>query len=229
MNINEEIQKATDAFISEKLPGLVAEKVGKMVDGILCDVFEKWGKTAKAIKEKIEQQLDINLQEFDLVDYNHLVSKAVNDRLVGIINEQSIDPINKLIENAVGFISKKEWTLSEINEMVLSEAREYHSWENSGRISFYVEENYDNKWHTVNIDLDENKNAEECAIEFLINENGSIFCFKMKDHWNRKDVPTPAMVTRLSNFEQKIFRLYAAQVKVKVDETEFENYWYNHD
>lgn len=121
MNLNEQIQEATDKFITENLPELVSVKVSKMIDGILEDVFRSYGNVSKSIKEKIEENLDINLQKFDVVDYNHLVSKAINDHLLHHVN---IQPIIDLCQDAIGFVNKKTITISEIANMFKQSAME---------------------------------------------------------------------------------------------------------
>lgn len=228
MNINEEIQKATDSFIESKLPDLVSQKVGKMIDDVLSQTFSNYSDVAKSIKTKIEQNLDINLQKFDLIDYNHLVSKAITDRLSQIVNEQSIVPIMKMVESSVGYLEKKKWKLSEIHEMVIEDARSDSS-ESEGKISFHVEQNEKHEWYNVSIDIEENKSPNECGIEFCLGREGSIFLFKSRSHWSNKGRITPIKLTQLSNLEHKIFRLYSAQVKIEVDEVDFYNDWSNID
>lgn len=227
MDINVEIQKATDKFIEEKLPAMVAEKVTKMVDSILDDVFRSYSDVGKQIKEKIEKQLNVNLQKYDLVDYNHFIAKAINERLIGLINEGSIKPIMELVESTVGFIEKKTIKLSEIHQMFIESSMEENDQEPEGEISFHAIKNEEHGWTTVSVDIEENIDAKDCALEFLINKNrGSIFCFRTKSHWSKKSALTPSKVTQLSNLEHKIFRLYSAQVKVEIDDNwYFENSW----
>lgn len=226
MNINEEIQKATDNFIAEKLPQLIQEKVGKMLDDILSDTFKSWSNIGKQIKDKIEENLDVNLQEYDLIDYNALISKSINDRLVGIINENSIQPINELVNETVGFLKKKNFKLSEIHELVINSSMQEYEEETESEISFFAERNDKHKWITVSIDTDKDVSQEDCSLTFLINESsGRIFSFKTKSYWSKKSNLTPSKVTQMSNLEHKIFRLYSAQAKIEIDTLDFDNYW----
>lgn len=226
MDINLEIQKATDKFIEEKLPELVAQKVTKMVDEILGDVFRSYSDVGKQIKEKIEKQLNVNLQEYDLVDYNHFVSKAINDRLIGIINEGSIKPIMQLVEDTVGFLERKTIKISEIHQMIIDSSMEENDQEPEGEISFHAIKNEEHGWTVVSIDTEPNVTPKDCALEFLISEErGNIFCFRTTSHWSKKGNLTPSKVTQMSNLEHKIFRLYSAQVKVEIDENWLDNSW----
>jgi len=229
MELNKEIQKATDKFIEEKLPTMVEEKVSKMVDGILDDVFRSYSGTAKQIKAKIEEKLDINLQKFDIVDYNALISKAISEKLVGIVNEGSIAPIMEMVKSVVGFIEKKEIKLSEIHQMFIDASMEYDETEFEGAITFIVEENEEHGWHDVYIDSDGDTDKNDCDISFTIHKNGQFYSFRA-NHWRSKmDKITPAKVTQLNALEHKIYRLYSAQVKIIIDETSFDNEWNRHN
>ncbi len=228
MNINEEIQKATDKFIEEKLPEMVSQKVTKMVDEILNDVFRSYSDVGKQIKEKIEKQLNVNLQEFDLIDYNHFVSKAINERLIGLMNENCIKPIMKLVEGTVGFIEKKEIKLTEIHQMFIDASMQDNDQEGEGDISFFATKNEQYGWTTVSIDTDGGKDEDKCALQFLVSkDSGRIFSMKTESYWASKGNLTPARVVALSNLEHKIFRLYSAQVKIELDQMYFEdeNHW----
>jgi len=223
MNLNNEIQVATDKFVAEKLPQLVEEKVSKMVDGILDDVFRSYSDTAKAIKAKIEEKLDVNLQQFDLIDYNHLVSKTINDNLLQTVN---IQPIMDLCKDAIGFVNKKTIDLSEIVEMFKDSAMENDEREYEGEISVYTEVDEKYGWTEVWLDVDKDTKKENCGIKFIISDRTKrIFSFKSASYLSNLGNLTPSKMTQLSSLEHKIFRLYSAQVQIEVDETEFDNTW----
>jgi len=228
MNINEEIQKATDKFVEEKLPEMVAAKVSSMMDGILSDVFRSYSDIGKKVKEKIEKGLDVNLQRYDLVDYNTLVSSAINNRLTQIVNENAINPIMQLVNETVGFVEQKKMKLSDIHEMIKEAGMENNEDKSEGEISFYAIKNNEHKWTTVSFDLDGNVPAEKCSVEFLISDSGgTIFSFKTKSYWSNRSNLTPSKVTQLTHLEHKIFRLYSAQISIEIDTTDFEyeNQW----
>ena len=223
MDLNQEIQKATDTYIIESLPKVVEEKVNKMVDGILQDVFSSYSTTAKSIKTKIEEKLDVNLKEFDLVDYNHLVSKAINDSLLELVN---IQPIMDLCQDAIGFVKKKQIRLSEIVQMVIEASQEENNQDGSGEITVFVEENERHEWVEVWLDIREDTKKSECSIRFIVStKRNNIFSFKTKSYLSELGSVTPSKMTQMHQLEHKIFRLYSAGVKVEVDDTDFSNSW----
>ena len=112
MNINEEIQKASDKIIADKLPEMVEKASLNMLAGIIEEIFGRYSPMAKEIKQKIEGQLNINLQNFELSDYNVIVSNIINQQLVECVNQDTIIPITNLVKDTVGFVNKKEIKLS---------------------------------------------------------------------------------------------------------------------
>lgn len=230
MNINEEIQKAADKFIEAKLPELVEKKVESMVSEVLKDVFSSYGPMAKEIKKKIEEKLDINLQRFTLIDYNHIVSKAISDYIGKAVDEQAMVPIMKMVHDTIGYIETKEINLSEIHQWIKDWSQEYNSSDSEGEFTFIVEENPSYKWITVSIDIDKGKKPYECDIQFTMSTRDNvIFSFQSSSYRSPFGEITPAKLTGLSHVERKVFRLYAAMVKINVDETDFYNTWERYD
>lgn len=231
MNINEEIQKASDKVIAENLPNMVEKSTVKMLESIVSDIFSSYSPMAKSIKETIEKSLDINLQNFKLVDYNVIVANAVNSQLTECINENTLRPISELVKSAVGFIENKSIKLSTIHEIVIEASKEDDSTESEGEISFYAEKNDKYGWVTVNFDIEKGRSQNDCAIEFLISDSkeSNIFCFNAKTFMSRKGNLTPSKLAGLSQLERQIFRLYSAQVKIEIDELDFENEWYRYN
>jgi hypothetical protein len=226
MNLNDEIQKITDKVIAEKLPKMVEDSVSKMLESVISDVFGRYSDMSKDVKKKIEGKLDINLQEFDLIDYNALVAKAINENLLKEIN---LTPILEMVKNTIGFVNKKSITLSEIVEIAKEAAME-DGYEESGEISFLARENTEHKWVEIFMDIEKKKREEDCAISFIVStDRNNIFCFKCKDYWTNLNPITPSKLSMLGNFEQQIFRLYSAQVKVVIDELDFDTEWCKYD
>lgn len=82
MDLNKEIQVITDKVILEKLPEMVEQHVTSMINSVVKDVFNGYSDTSKQLKKRIEETLKVNLEKFDLIDYNALVAKTINDNLL---------------------------------------------------------------------------------------------------------------------------------------------------
>lgn len=231
-NLSQLTKRIFDDAINNKLPEIIKEKAERLLNDIFNDLFRSYSDAGKKIKEVIEKKLDINLQEFDMVDYNALIANAVNKELGVLVKTESIEPVLKLTRAATGFMKKKEIKLSEIHELVIETAAS-DDYKDEKEISFHVTYNEEHGWFTIAIDLDENIEVKNCTIEMLINEkSGIIFIFRTKGKWygseNRKQ-PNPSALANYDLLQHKLFRLYSAQVKVIIDETEFENNYEDYD
>lgn len=229
MDLTVQIQETANKIIAEKMPSIIENKVEKMLESIIEDTFRSYGDFAKAIKEKIQEELDISLIKFDLVDYNALVAQTIKNELNGVVEIESLEPIKKLVRSVTGRMEKKEMKLSEVIDHFMSLVAE-DAYENSGEVSIHVIENAEQKWHTVSLDLEPNQSPEKCAIEFLIHSDQEIFIFRLKTTWQyNKSKINPVKATQLKAIEHYLYRLYSGQVKIEIDETYFETEWNKYD
>lgn len=226
MDINLQIEKATDKYISEHLQELIAKNVDSMMQSILQDIFRSYWDLGKSIKSKIESKLDINLQRFDLLDYNVIISQAINDNLLDAVNENSIKPILSLIQDTIGVVKAKEVKLSDIYEHFRDSRIQSANWELSGTFTFIVDINESYGWVTVYMDEEENVSKNSCALQFTYGNRSGNKIFQLKTD-NKKISPTT--IVGMGQLEREIFRYYAAQVSITTDETEFEQDWYCND
>lgn len=231
MNINEEIQKLTDKAISEQLPQMIEKSVSKMLESIIDDIFRSYSDTAEAIKTKIEEKLDVNLQRFDLVDYNALVSDIINKNLLERVN-LSIEPINELIKETVGFINKKEMTLAGfIQDEIISELSSHEGGscgcdESEGEISLYIEYHDIYEWYNVYLDVEGDKKKDECAVAFTLSKDGCILSFSCKGRYGgQTKLVSPERMQWLDGIERKLFRIHSSQVKMIHDGKSIETEW----
>lgn len=216
MDINALINEATSKIIEERMPLMVEEKVAKMMDGILDNIFKTYSDTGKSIQKKIEESLQVNLKKFDLIDYAGLVANHVNTQLVKEVNLQHI---TNLIRETVGVVNAEEMKLSEIIDWFIQASQEDNSTEGEGEISLHLEYSEKYKWTEVYIDSEEGKLKEDCEVSFLISgKSGSIFSVRLGSYWWKGQHPVTAMqFSQMSTLAHRVFRLYAASVKVIVD------------
>lgn len=227
MNFNEETKKAMDKIISEKMPEMIEKKATSMVEDIVSDIF-RWGNIKDQIKTKIEESINVNLQKFDLIDYNALISKTINENLLQQINLQ---PILDMTQNIVGFVGKKEIKLQEILDMFIEASQEENETDGEGEITFIVEHNEKHKWIEIYADIDPDTDKHKCAVKFIFstegNRDGFIFSFRTKDEYydSKQQNIRPSRLVNIGNIEHKIFRLYSAQVKIINYTGHFDNSW----
>lgn len=211
MDFTKETQIAIAKVIEEKMPEMIALRTENMIQDIVKDIFS-YGDVRKNIKKKIEESINVNLQEFDLIDYNVLIANTINGNLVKQIN---MDPIIEMTKEITGFVNKKQITLQEIADFVIEASQQENESEGEGEITFNVD--YKDDYIVVSLDLEPKTNRESCTVELCISQKTErIFMFRNKrDYWDSslKKI-TPMRLTKLDQIEHKLFRLYAAGVKV---------------
>ncbi len=228
MDLNKEIQVITDKVILEKAPEMIEKHIESMINSVVKDVFNSYSDTSKELKKRIEETLQVNLQKFDLIDYNALVAKTINENLLKQVN---LEPILQLTQNIVGFVNKKEIRLDEIAEMFIEASKDENDRDGEGEITFITEENDDSTYISVYADIEPKKEKRNCTIQFCFSirdsNPGSIFHFKTKDFFydSKPKEISPSRLVNNSSIEAKIFRLYSAQVKVVEYDNEPSIYW----
>ena len=224
MDLNKTINEVTEQVIKDKLPTIIEEKITKMTESIMNDLFSNFGNVAKGIKAKIEEHLDVNLQRFDIIDYNALVAQTINEQLVQQVNMQ---PIIEMTRNITGFLNKKRFTLQDMADMVIETAKED---EPAGEITCIVDYNHEHDWFHVYFDTETDQDKDECGIELLLfklhGENSyKIGSMKHRGHYSAysKSKINPQRMTIITNLEHKFFRMYSAQVELDMKDAHQDN------
>lgn len=226
MNFNEEAIKQINKVIEEKAPQMIEDKATKMIESIIEETF-RWGDTKDQIKKKLQETINVNLLEFDLIDYNALIAKTINENLLQQVNLQ---PILDMTQDIIGFVNKKEIQLDEVAELFRQASMTEHEMDGEGEITFLVEENVRNHWIEVHADIEPDTKPENCNFRFLFSSkderDGKIFSFKFKEQYysERKEI-SPARMVALRGLEAQLFRLYSAQVKITHYEQHPSQYW----
>lgn len=227
MDLNKLFIEKSEKIISDKLPEIVEAQLEKVVSRVIEDVFSVYGDFSKSLKESISKKLEINLKNFDLVDYNGLVATTIQKELNKLVVNNSVAPITELVKNVTGYIDTKKLYLSDIFEKIKEFIVE-DNYEDSGSFSFYVTEDEEKGWFTVSFDVNDEINEDKCSTEFLISSGShkTIFILRTKSTWDKRRTEVdPIKLVQLNNIQHYLFRLYSAGVEVEVDETYFDTDW----
>ena len=227
MDFNKTTQEAINKIISDKLPGMVEEKATKMVEDIVSDIF-RWGNVKNQIKTKIEESINVNLQRIDLIDYNALIAKTINENLVQQVNLQ---PILSMTQSILGFVDKKEIKLQEIANIFIESSMDENDTDGEGEITFIVIKHEKYNWIEVFADVEQNKDRSDCDIKFIFStskyqdQDGLIFSLKRQGYGSPFKEMSPSELVGMGYLEHKIFRLHSAQVKITDYDKEIDTYW----
>lgn len=224
MDLNKEIQFATDKALKEKLPEMVEQKVEKMINSVLSDVFSDYGDIAKDIKSKISESLDVSFIEFSLTDYNSMVSKAIVDEFN---KEIDLKPIKDIVRGIVGKSEIKQLKITDLADNLKELAMEKDEHQNyEGEISMHIEENNRHNWTEIYADLEGGKKKEDCAVKVIIgNDNGRIFSMSTTNYrFSTKEI-SPSDLIHIGAAERFFFNLYNNQVLIINDYEDVYTEW----
>ena len=228
MDFNKETQEAISKIVADKMPAMIEQQAEKMIQEIVKDLFGYGSEAKKQMKIKIEESLNVNLQSVDLIDYNALIAKTINENLIQQVNLQ---PILEMTQEIVGFVNKKTISLQEIANFFIEASQEDNDRDGEGEITFIVNENLEYKWIEIYADVEPNKEKHDCLVRFIFSikddRDGMLFSFRTKDQYYEKNHTniTPAKLVNLRGIEAKIFRLYSAQVKITNYDQDISTYW----
>lgn len=218
MNLNEAVQKEVDKVIETKLPELINQKVSKLIDDILGDIFKSYSDTGKAIKEKIEKQLDVSLQKFDLVEYNSMVSKAIASQLN---KEIDIKPIEELVKNIVGKLEYNSITFEDLLEKTKQIAlNDQFNDNDTGKLMLEVTFREEHNWTEIKLGLEKDTLN---YVKFLVSTtNNRIFSININDYQKENKEASISDIVNNSDLENFIFQLYNNQVEIiEIDDEYF--------
>ena len=204
-----------DAFDKIKAEGFIETKiqeaVKKTIASILEDVLGHWSPFMKTLKEKISQELNINLAQISLVEYNQIITNIIKAQLDGVLVEDAKKRFEEEMKKTLAPI-KNKWKLSEIIKECVDFWFEDNEEEYQGNeISFYCSKESSDLWF-VYFDKESDKSEYQCAYRITIS-NGRIRSIRIDD----RDASKMFMVGDIFNEDRFLFQLYSQKVEVEVD------------
>lgn len=109
MNINDEIEKATQAYLeSDKLKEHIQAKAEKMINELVDDSFGYFGGIKKTVEEAMKNEIHINIKELGLSGFNTFITDVIKEKLnksmraeaekrIGEEMEKILTPIDKVV------------------------------------------------------------------------------------------------------------------------------------
>lgn len=224
MDISEVIQQQTKKMIDEKLASMIEEKVSKMIEEIIGDIFRPYSDTGKAIKKKIVESIDVCLMDFNLVDYNVLVAKAIGEQFK---KEIDLEPISKIVKDIIGVSEMEQISIYDICEKV-KEVAMNNSDESDGDVSFFTEMNVQHGWLEIFADVDADVSKADCQVRVVVSKDrGTIFSMVNKS-WKKRGKTSEVSAADFVNcspLESFFFKLYNNQIRITGDILDFDTYW----
>lgn len=207
--INEKmIEIEKDGFIEK----IIEDNLKKCLESVISDVFSYSGPIRDGIKNHIKENLNVNLHDLNIPQYNTLVVQAVNKKVKEMIEIQGINKLNECIDKMLMDV-KEEYTLSEIIEQLKEEDyKEKYEYSHDDYLTLIIEERYGFKH--IYLDLEPNKSKYECDYNINIDDEGKIYSTKLENI----DITKKLKIGNLYGLSEMIFKIYSSGAKIILDQ-----------
>lgn len=200
----------SNAFANVVASGAIEQAIEKQLASTIGDLIKhelrEYSDFGKAIKERVQQAVCVNLGQMDLPSYNDLILQIIRRQVDGIMQSEAAQQLEsnmtKLLEQAPA-----EITLQKLIEEFIEANKEDKEGQD---FTLLIER----KWGSTYICLDEDAGKSEYSCEFrlAIDKDGKVYSLVL----GAKDVAKTLFMGPFYGFERTLFQLYTAKSKVIV-------------
>jgi len=214
--MNEKFDELVESgFIDEVVTTSLKASVAKMAD----NMFGSYSKMSKELEKYVEENMKLNFSQLGLGEYNKMVCDIVKAQLEETALGNATDRITKQINNIVGEVEKKEWNLSEIIEKFIGNEVSEDDQNEGGEISLHIKKS---TWGSIYVSFDKEEGTSDYDCEYRLSINDGE---KKNDKrlWNfeiKGKIPNPVKDPIIGYFDGFLFKLYANECQITVDDCE---------
>lgn len=198
------------AFANVVASGAIEQAIEKQladtIGSLIKTELREYSEFGKAIKDRVQQAVGVNLEHLDLPSYNDLILQIIRRQVDGILQSDAAQQLEsnmaKLLERAPA-----EITLEKLIEEFIDANKEDK--EGQG-FTFLIERKYGSTY--ICLDEDAGKSEYSCDFRLAIDQDGKVYSLML----GAKDVAKTLFMGPFYNFERTLFQLYAAKSKVIV-------------
>lgn len=197
---------------------VVEEQLKETIKNIVHDVLREYSDFGKNLKEQIESQLNINLDELNIASYNLMVLNAVKEKLDEAMHLQGVEKIKADMDEMLG-TAKTEYKLSELIEELKNDALEDDDDLRGKEMSFHI----DSRSYLTFIffDEDHDKDKYDCKYRITMDKEGYLTSVKI----GSREFKNSVIMGGLYGIEATLFKMYTQGSKLIIDEDEVDTYY----
>ncbi|MFM0608698.1 hypothetical protein PQR05_29630 [Paraburkholderia sediminicola] len=209
-DLSKAVSDQFDAIVaSGAINTMIETHLTKTIDDILKDQLRGYSDFGKAVKERVEQALQVADLK-DLPNYGqfvcNIIAKNVDSQLHGAWAKKLEADV------AAMFIDPPaEIALEDLIEKFKTHVRKNAFGELDHRMTLHLEESRGGYW-VVAMDKERGKERYRCDLRFQINAEGGMFGL----HLDGEDLKKTLFVGPFDEFERLIFRMYVQGTKVLI-------------
>ena len=208
--INEKIiEIEKDGFVEKT----IEDNLKKCLESVISDIFSYSGPVRDGIKNHIKENLNVNLDDLNIPQYNTLVVQAVNKKVKEMIEIQGINKLNECIDKMLIDV-KEEYTLSEIIEQLKEDDyKEKYEYSEDDYLTLIINGDEDG-YKRIYLDLESDKSKYSCDYEIAIDKEGKIY----STHLGDIDITKKIKIGNLYGLNEMIFKIYSSGAKIILDQ-----------
>ncbi len=110
------------------IESLISKRLESTIEECINDSMKLYGAFGRTIKDKIEESINISVDEISLPKYNKFITEIVNKSFIEILEKNALSNLTDIIEKSIPTVNKTEKTstlLHIIQEIWGNEARQY--------------------------------------------------------------------------------------------------------
>lgn len=189
--------------IEQAIEKQLADTISSLIQAQLRD-YSDFG---KAIKERVQQAVCVNLDRMDLPTYNDLILQIIRRQVDGVMHSDVAKQIEanmaKLLERAPASITL---------EKLVEDFIDAHKEDREGQdFTLLIERKYGSTY--VCLDVESGKSGYQCDFRLGIGPDGDVYHLA----FGGKEVSKSLFMGPFYGFERTLFQLYAAKTKLIVE------------
>jgi hypothetical protein len=214
--------QAVTTFCETKLEASVQERMDKLLTDALDDMFRSYGDLGKILKEKVKDELKVDLEQVDFTVYREHLIRTTQQRVEALWDAQ----VQQAVDSSLGELLKeppKELKLSELVELMKADRMEYEDeWPEA--CSFELKRDRPDttcNFAMVYLDPEEGKSDYDCDFRVHLKQDKDQagwepIALHLPDHKLKKG----RFIGNLRGFERALFQLHAAGTVLLLDENQ---------
>ena len=194
----------------------IKKHLEKSIEETLANMFRSYGTFGNALKEKLEEELVLNLKNLSVNTYGEMMLKHIKTQLNNTALEKAIPKIDKLIGKYLTQQKQTTWKLSEIIEAWRVERVDYDA-DNEDEFGLEINEESMSKspWYRISWGEKPGRTTEYKYIMTVY--DGVISGFTI-DGYSFMRMTSTRNVNQEHNVDQLLLNLFVNQCTIVVDE-----------
>lgn len=190
----------TSGAIEQAIEKQLADTIGSLIKAELRE-YSDFG---KAIKERVQQAVCVNLDRMDLPSYNDLILQIIRRQVDGIMQSEAAAQLEsnmaKLLEQA-----PTEITMEKLIEDFIEANKEDKEGQD---FTLLIERKYGATY--ISLDEEPNKREYDCDFQISVDKDGKVYSLML----GAKDASKTLFMGPFYGFERALFQMYAARTKL---------------